>query len=153
MRPPPSSPCPLAPSSLRWSPPTQRKPPAPGPRRKASAMAAAAAARRGCLVALLAVLFLACAAEGGAAAASAAQQLRRRRHLLRRQRQVHSHLRRLNKAPLASIEVAARLLLSSPPHQHGAHSMHAASLAIDFPFRFFFLFLLWSLAGMEGRKE
>lgn len=128
-------------------------------------MAAAAAARRGCLVALLAVLFLACAAEGGAAAASAAQQqqqLRRRRHLLRRQRQVHSHLRRLNKAPLASIEVAARLLLSSPlPPTWRA--FNARRLARHrFPVSFFLFFscsgrsLVWRGGrneSMEGKKK
>jgi len=93
------------------------------------------AAARACLVALAvaAALFL----EGTAAAGNAgAAPLKQRRRQLLRQRQVRSHLKRLNKAPLATIEVlphpALRLLHRAPSVQ--VRSMHFASPCQKFRF-------------------
>jgi hypothetical protein len=73
------------------------------------------AAARACLIALVVVaaLFL----ETGAAekAGNAARSGQQRRRQLLRQRKVHSHLHRLNKAPVASIEVLAYPSVSSCP--------------------------------------
>jgi hypothetical protein len=94
------------------------------------------AAARACLVALVvaAALFL----EAGAAA-NAARSAAQQRQLLR-QRKVHSHLRRLNKAPVASIEVLLAHLPCLPvrflfPINHGAPSL--ASLLLKDFVRFF----------------
>jgi hypothetical protein len=91
------------------------------------------AAARACLVALVvaAALFL----EAGAAANAA-----RLAAQLLRQRKVHSHLRRLNKAPVASIEVLLAHLPCPPvrfllPINHGAPSL--ASLLLKDFVRFF----------------
>jgi hypothetical protein len=67
----------------------------------------ARASSRRCLavlfaVAVAALLFSACCAEGAAAAGGKATPQRRQ---LLRQRHVEYHLRRLNKPPVASIEV------------------------------------------------
>jgi hypothetical protein len=73
------------------------------------------AAARACLIALVVVaaLFL----ETGAAekAGNAARSGQQRRRQLLQQRKVHSHLHRLNKAPVASIEVLAYPSVSSCP--------------------------------------
>jgi hypothetical protein len=94
------------------------------------------AAARACLVALVvaAALFL----EAGAAA-NAARSAAQQRQLLR-QRKVHSHLRRLNKVPVASIEVLLAHLPCLPvrfllPINHGASSL--ASLLLKDFVRFF----------------
>jgi hypothetical protein len=96
----------------------------------------AMAAARACLVALVvaAALFL----EAGAAA-NAARSAAQQRQLLR-QRKVHSHLRRLNKVPVASIEVLLAHLPCLPvrfllPINHGASSL--ASLLLKDFVRFF----------------
>jgi hypothetical protein len=96
------------------------------------------AAARACLVALVvaAALFL----EAGAAANAARLAAQQRRRQLLRQRKVHSHLRRLNKAPVASIEVLLAHLPCPPvrfllPINHGAPSL--ASLLLKDFVRFF----------------
>jgi hypothetical protein len=99
------------------------------------------AAARACLVALAvaAALFL----EGGAAAAGAgnagAASMRQRRRQLLRQRQVRSHLKRLNKAPLATIEVhtylAANPSFHSPPSSLSAARRARPVRSTRFPFR------------------
>jgi len=89
-------------------------------------------AARACLVALAvaAALFL----EGTAAAGNAgAAPLKQRRRQLLRQRQVRSHLKRLNKAPLATIEVLPLRLLHRAPSVQ-VRSMHFASPCQKFRF-------------------
>lgn len=102
------------------------------------------AAARACLLALVvaAALFL---EEGAAVAAGNAgpASLRQRRRQLLRQRQVRSHLKRLNKAPLATIEVPAYTsvssLLLSPVPTRRAPCVHLVSHSLVRNFVFFAL--------------
>jgi len=95
------------------------------------------AAARACLVALAvaAALFLEGTAVAAAAAAenAGAASLKQRRRQLLRQRQVRSHLKRLNKAPLATIEVLPLRLLHRAPSVQ-VRSMHFASPCQKFRF-------------------
>jgi hypothetical protein len=98
------------------------------------------AAARACLVALAmaAALFLEGTAAASAGNAGAAPLKQRRRQLLR-QRQVRSHLKRLNKAPLATIEVLPHPSVSSLLHRTASaecpvRSMHFAFLCQKFRF-------------------
>lgn len=99
------------------------------------------AAARACFVALalVAALFVAGSAAAAAAAGNAGGRpqltLRQRRRQLLRQRQVRSHLKRLNKAPLATIEVL--YCCPSPPP---LRSIHGHALRIPVAKRSFFFF-------------
>lgn len=99
------------------------------------------AAARACFVALalVAALFVAgSAAAAGNAGGRPQLSLRQRRRqllLLLRQRQVRSHLKRLNKAPVATIEVL--YCCPSPPP---LRSIHGHALRIPVAKRSFFFF-------------
>lgn len=98
-----------------------------------------------------ALLFLACAAEG-AAAVAAGSSGGRRRQLQRQQRQVQYHLKRLNKAPLASIQVTLKTSISAsrlPPLSFNPLRLPLVSCSSSM------IFLCSPVASepMEKRKE
>lgn len=101
------------------------------------------AAARACFVALalVAAFFVAGSAAAAAGNAGGRSQLtlRQRRRQLLRQRQVRSHLKRLNKAPLATIEVL--YCCPSPPPLRSIHG-HALRIPVPKRSRFFFFGLL-----------
>jgi len=109
-------------------------------------------------LALVAALILdgpaAAAAEEGNAGGRGSLTLRQRRRQLLRQRQVRSHLKRLNKAPLATIQVLLRarprLTRPSPPTAPATASVRLVPFPSIHAFRIplvsgfvFFGSLLW----------